>query len=247
MPLQTDLSQDCTAADPPTGMKEATSTAAGATVIDGDTLTYFCADGYTTGGGSGVITCTAGTFSPLLSDITLTCTANPCIAEAPPIGMKEATSTAAGATVNDGVSLTYSCGTGYTAGGGSGVITCTGGTFSPLLSAITLTCTASPSEDQVGDLGSVNVVIGVAFAVVVTVLVILLVIVTVLWLRRIKPPCLGKSTETTNVYQNQAFANVTTNNNSVYQDLGPTENPSGHYQELLSVRKKNGEEFDLAR
>ncbi|KAL5011557.1 hypothetical protein ScPMuIL_010108 [Solemya velum] len=93
---------------------------------------------------------------------------------------------------------------------------------------------SSPSEDHVDDSGSVNVVIGVAFAVVVTVLVILLVILVVLWLRGIKPPCLRKSKDTTNVYQNQAFstANVATNNDSMYQDLGPTENPAIHYEEL---------------
>ncbi|KAL5004528.1 hypothetical protein ScPMuIL_017984 [Solemya velum] len=97
---------------------------------------------------------------------------------------------------------------------------------------ITLNVQSSPSGDQADDSGSVNVWIGVAFAVVVTVLVILFVIVVVLWLRGIKPPCLRKSKETTNVYQNQAFANVATNNDSMYQDLGPTENPAIHYEEL---------------
>ncbi|KAL5020216.1 hypothetical protein ScPMuIL_003108 [Solemya velum] len=89
-------------------------------------------------------------------------------------------------------------------------------------------------EVPVDDSGSVNVVIGVASAVVVTVLIILFVIVVVLWLRGIKPPCLRKPKETTNNYQNQAFntANVTNTNDSVYQDLGPTENLSSHYQEL---------------
>ncbi|KAL5020010.1 hypothetical protein ScPMuIL_002902 [Solemya velum] len=65
---------------------------------------------------------------------------------------------------------------------------------------------SSPSEDHVDNSGSVIVVIGVAFAVVVTVLVILLVILVVLWQRGIKPPCLRKSKDTTNVYQNQAFS-----------------------------------------
>ncbi|KAL5020011.1 hypothetical protein ScPMuIL_002903 [Solemya velum] len=107
-------------------------------------------------------------------------------------------------------------------------------------------------EVPVDDSGSVNVVIGVASAVVVTVLVILFVIVVVLWLRGIKPPCLRKSKDTTNNYQNQAFntANVTTTNDSVYQDLGPTENLPSHYQELSeenTVPKRNpnyGSEYE---
>ncbi|KAL5006608.1 hypothetical protein ScPMuIL_015414 [Solemya velum] len=123
----------CTAADPPAGMVEAASTAAGATVAHGDTLTYSCDTGYTGNGDSGVITCHAG----VLPSVSLRCTGDPCTAPTPTTGSVEAASTAAGATVAHGETLTYSCDTGFTGNGQSGVITCNTGSFP----SVSLRCT----------------------------------------------------------------------------------------------------------
>lgn len=65
---------DCTAAAPPTGMKEAANIGVGDTVTNGYILMYSCADGYSIEGGDGAMTCTAGT----LSVITLTCATETC-------------------------------------------------------------------------------------------------------------------------------------------------------------------------
>ncbi|KAL5015548.1 hypothetical protein ScPMuIL_007369 [Solemya velum] len=50
-------------------------------------------------------------------------------------------------------------------------------------------------------------------------------------------PCLQGNTDSDGVYQNHAFSPENQSKmDGVYQDLGPTENPSMHYEDLGGLR-----------
>ncbi|KAL5021750.1 hypothetical protein ScPMuIL_000905 [Solemya velum] len=89
------------------------------------------------------------------------------------------------------------------------------------------------------DVVSISPVTGPVVGAVLAFLVISVIVLLVLWRRGILPnhPCLKRKKEPESVYQNQAFSPESEHSRSetVYQDLGPTENDSLHYEPLEYV------------